>query len=662
MTDMHSPEGLPPETADLDEPKGETLLERWGLTVLAGVLLTVAASLIWFVYASTTQTLQNMATDGTQREALATLNQTFHWLGSLLVVAMVMVWSVVVRLNNALRGARELSAQGERTNARLRREINDRRAVERHLRLSESKLNSIFNSAPEGIVVINTRGDIIQANAAAVAMFGQEAQGLVGRSAGVLMPTDERDAHARSLSHYLATGEQHMLNRPRVVEGVREDGSQFTLRLSVTETRVDDELYFIALIQDYTLAKRHEDELVAARNKAEVASRLKGEFLANMSHEIRTPMNGIVGMTQLVLDTDLTDEQREHLTMARDSANHLLFIINDILDFSKIESGALELEPARVMPEQLLRHTLKSLQGLADAKGLALTYDCTPAVPAELMVDPVRLRQVLTNLVGNAIKFTLQGQVTAHLDARATDRPGEFELTVGVRDTGIGFDPAKAESLFTPFVQADGSITRSFGGTGLGLAITRSLVGLMGGRISATSVPGEGSVFTFTCLAHLPPTDSGGSAPGVLAPCDGPPLRALHILLAEDHPINQKLATLLLGKMGHTVVLAADGQQAVDKLAQERFDLVLMDVMMPVMDGLSALAHWRALEQNRGGPRTPVLMVTAHAMSGDRERFLAAGADGYVSKPISAASLAAEMARVMQAGTTAPPAEPPVTR
>ena len=582
--------------------------------------------------------------------ALGTLKETLIELVTVLLLCMGLVWWVMRRLQRALRATRDLSADRQRANQQLRHEIDERLAMERNLRLSESKLAGIFNAAPEGIVVIDTHGQITQANTAADQMFGHGAGGLVGQDVGLLMAPADRPRHRQDIHTYLHTGTQHMLNRPRVVQGFKHDGSQFPLRLSVTETRVDDELFFIGLMQDYTQVKQHEDELVAARNKAEVASRLKGEFLANMSHEIRTPMNGILGMTQLVLDTELTADQRDHLSMARDSANHLLYIINDILDFSKIESGALELELARIIPEQLLRHTVKSLKGMADQKGLALSYTCSPAVPDELMLDPVRLRQVLTNLIGNALKFTAQGSVTIHLDAAPLPQSDAVLLRCTVKDTGIGFDPAKAESLFTPFVQADGSITRSFGGTGLGLAITRSLVSLMGGTVSAHSTPGEGSEFVFTALGQLPGEDdasvSTANAP-LLEEASGP--RSLHVLLAEDHPINQKLASLLLAKMGHTCVLAEDGQQALDRLGKEAFDLVLMDVMMPQMDGLTALTKLR--ENERHGPhRTPVLMVTAHAMSGDRERFLAAGADGYVSKPISAKALEAAIVQVTAQG------------
>ncbi len=587
----------------------------------------------------------NVPLKGWQGAATGVLNQTFGILLLVLLLGMSLVWVITQRLQHALRHSRELSAGREKSNLQLRREIDERRHIERNLRLSESKLNSIFDSAPEGIVVINTQGVIIQANTAAATMFGFSGDSLLGQSVGVLMHPDGREQHGRDLNHYLETGIQHMLNRPRIVKGHRTDGSQFPLRLSVTETRVDDELFFTGVMQDFTLILENEAQLIEAKDKAEVANRLKGEFLANMSHEIRTPMNGIVGMTQLVLETDLTTEQREHLTLARESANHLLVIINDILDFSKIESGALELDLVRCQPEQVLRHTVRSLSGLAESKGLSLTHSCTAAVPAEGMLDPVRLRQILTNLVGNAVKFTHSGSVHVAMDAEPLGDPDAVMLSIKVTDTGIGFDPARAEQLFNPFVQADGSISRSFGGTGLGLAITRSLVTLMGGQIDADSTPGQGSVFSFTVRCALP---SGDSALMDLTQTNVPTdsARPLHVLLAEDHPINQKLASLLLAKMGHTCVLAQDGEAALAELAAQRFDLVLMDVMMPRMDGLTALARLREAEANTGR-RTPVLMVTAHAMTGDRERFMAAGADGYVSKPISAALLSQEMARVM---------------
>ena len=570
------------------------------------------------------------------------LNQTFGLLLVLLLMGMGAVWIVTRRLQLALRRASELSDAREQSNRLLRKEIQERQSIERDLRLSESMLNSIFSSAPEGIVVINTEGEMIQANPAVSRMFGYPLQALIGQNIALLMSPRDRREHQDWIVRFLTTGVEDLVNRPRIIEGHRRTGERFPLRLSITETRVDDELFFTGTLQDFTQIKAVEEQLIDAKNKAEVANRLKGEFLANMSHEIRTPMNGIVGMTQLVLDTSLSAEQREYLLLAQESANHLLHIINDILDFSKIESGALELEPVTTDVRELLSSTIRPLKHSADQKGLALAVHLAPDLPPELVIDPVRLRQVLTNLIGNAIKFTHQGGIDVSMSTR--NDGDTMWLDFSVKDTGIGFDPAKTHTLFNPFVQADGSITRSYGGAGLGLAITRSLVQRMGGDINASSIPGVGSEFSGHIRCELP---SDHSQPGALMPAAvaHTPTQGLHILLAEDHPVNQKVASLLLAKMGHTVAVADNGRHALDMLSQQHFDVVLMDVMMPEMDGLAALAALRERERDTG-EHTLVLMVTAHAMTGDRERFMAAGADGYVAKPISATALQAEIGRV----------------
>jgi CheY-like chemotaxis protein len=269
-------------------------------------------------------------------------------------------------------------------------------------------------------------------------------------------------------------------------------------------------------------------------------------------------------------------------------------------------------------------------------------------LPDLVWMDPVRVRQVLTNLIGNAIKFTEDGKISVISKFSPTEQESTVRLEIAVTDTGIGFDATRTDALFSPFTQADGSITRSYGGTGLGLAITRSLMQLMGGDISASSQQGQGACFTITfpvkCVA-LPDLQTA-----VVVPVSGdseaqPNMQSLSVLLVEDHEINRKLAQIMLQRMGHTFVLANDGQQALDCLEREQFDVVLLDVMMPVMDGLTALRIWREREAQRQLPRTPVLMVTAHAMTGDRERFIATGADGYVSKPMSEASLRKEINR-----------------
>ncbi len=576
------------------------------------------------------------------------LIRTFTVLLGLLLGGLLLVWLSVGRIRTALMAARELSTQRKEAIQQLNQEISERQVVEQELRLSESKLNSIFISVPEAIVVADARGKIVQCNVATSEIFGFSLRELIGQNVNVLMQRSEHRAHDGYLEAYQRTGEKRLMAQPRVVQGMRKDGTLFPVRVTVKETRVDDAHFFIGVIQDFTAIQHTQDLLVEAKNKAEQANRLRGEFLANMSHEIRTPMNGILGMTELAMSAGDAKVQKEYLSLARDSASHLLHIINQILDFSKIEAGALELELLTVCPSQLIRHTSRSLEQLAQAKGIELRIVNDPALPDLVWMDPVRVRQVLTNLIGNAIKFTEDGKVTVTSKVHATANQDVVRIEISVADTGIGFDAMRTDALFSPFTQADGSITRSYGGTGLRLAITRSLVQLMGGDVQATSEQGQGACFTINfpvqCVTlDATEVDAGGG--NASEPEARVATRPLSVLLVEDHEINRKLAQIMLQRMGHTFVLANDGQQALDCLDQENFDVVLLDVMMPVMDGLTALKLWRERESERSLPRTTVLMVTAHAMTGDRERFIAAGADGYVSKPMSEASLRKEINR-----------------
>ena len=582
-----------------------------------------------------------------QLASTGVLNRTFVVLLVLLFLGLLLIWFSIKRIRTALMTSRELSAERKIAIKQLSQEIAEREQVERHLRLSESKLSSIFKSVPEAIVVADSRGHIVQCNDATAAIFDYPMDALMGQRVNMLMAEAEQGRHDQYMDRYLNTGEKRLMNQPRVLQGRRRDGSLFPVRLTISETRLDNEHFFIGVMQDFTAIQSAQDLLVEAKNKAEQANRMRGEFLANMSHEIRTPMNGIVGMTELALDTTHPAQQKEYLVLARDSANHLLQIINEILDFSKIEAKALELELLEVSPAQLVRHTVRSLEQLARAKQIDLQLVTEPDVPDLLWLDPVRMRQVLTNLIGNAIKFTDQGGVTVKTELLPSEEAKTALLRISVADTGIGFDPERTEALFSPFTQADGSVTRSFGGTGLGLAITRSLVQLMGGFITAEGRPGKGATFVATLPVRrvLQPTLPNVSEPAeqtTLTSSSDTEAHACSVLLVEDHEINRKLAEIMLQRMGCRYETAADGQQALDRLAQERFDVVLMDVMMPVMDGLTALRQLRAREA-QGQHRTPVLMVTAHAMTGDKERFIAAGADGYVSKPMSQASLKKEI-------------------
>ena len=587
-----------------------------------------------------------------QLASTGVLNRTFVVLLVLLFLGFLLIWFSVKRIRLALMTSRQLSDERQKAMRQFSDEITERKLVEGQLRLSESKLQSIFKSVPEAIVVTDSMGMIAQCNDAMCVIFGYTMDELIGQRISLLMPPEEGSPQNSETKVNLIKWREKLGNQPSVMPGQRRDGSVFPVRLTVSETHRDNEHFFVGVMQDFTAIQSAQDLLVEAKEKAEQANRMRGEFLANMSHEIRTPMNGIVGMTELALDTSSPELQKEYLTLARDSANHLLQIINEILDFSKIEAKALELELREVSPAQLIRHTVKSLEQLARVKGVDLQLKMADNMPELVWMDPVRMRQALTNLLGNAIKFTDQGSVVVKTELLSELDDQTVLLRISVIDTGIGFDPERTEALFSPFTQADGSVTRSFGGTGLGLAITRSLLQLMGGYIAAEGQPGKGASFVATLPVKkvtrpsMPASDfvllekQDGGLPLVAKPVD------CSVLLVEDHEINRKLAEIMLQRMGYRYATATDGQQALDRLAQERFDVVLMDVMMPVMDGITALRELRAREAGIGR-RTPVLMVTAHAMTGDKERFIAAGADGYVSKPMSLAELQKEISRVI---------------
>jgi PAS domain S-box-containing protein len=412
---------------------------------------------------------------------------------------------------------------------------------------------------------------------------------------------------------------------------------------------------------DVTEIKLAQQSLETLLEAAQAAIRTRNEFLTNMSHEIRTPINGIMGMTQLALDTELNAEQTSYLQTVSGSADSLLEIVNDILDFSKIEAHKLELEIVEFDPRQCIGEAMRQLEVRAREKGLELVSHVFSGLPARLTGDPHRLRQILMQVAGNAIKFTGAGDVALYVEEEA-GAAGQVQLHFRVKDTGIGISREKQETIFAAFQQADGSSTRKYGGTGLGLAIASRLVQLMGGRLWVESELGVGSTFHFTAgfgAAAAPSEVTRAGAAGLSAAMGAAAVgageaegahaetpRVLRILLAEDNPVNRKVAVGLLQKRGHRVQTAENGVEALRALETGPFDVVLMDIQMPEMDGLQAAIAIREMERESGA-HLPIVAMTAHAMKGDREICLAAGMDAYITKPILPKELFATLQAVV---------------
>ena len=553
-----------------------------------------------------------------------------------------------------------------------------------------ARFNALLETAAEGILTVRTDGVIETANTAAHRIFGYPPGGLIGRHVQALMELRHHMAHSRVMEAIAAGARRIGPNFSREVNGLRMDGEVFPLDLSLAEVRTQQGILFAAFFRDLSERKRVERALTEAKEKAEAGQRSKMEFLATMSHEIRTPMNGVIGMAGLLQETDLDDEQRGYADTIRDSAESLLTIINDILDFSKIDAGRLTLEVSDFEAVPLVESVVELLAPRAAAKGLELACYVPPALHGPLRGDPGRLRQILINLAGNAVKFTDQGSVTIVLsveqDTVASDEedgpetrdaeehgPHEAPVTVRfeVRDTGIGIASADRKRLFTMFSQVDGSSARRHGGTGLGLAICKRLTELMGGRIGVHSMPGEGSVFWVTiplwrgARAHEAPTPREPEAPppqAMAAPSTATTGSAAtgsghhRILVAEDNPVNLQVTLALLRRAGHTVDSVSNGLEAVHAVAALPYDLVLMDVQMPEMDGFEAT---RAIRRMGGSAaQVPIVAMTANAMTGDQAACLAAGMDDYLPKPIAADQLLRIVAQWSASRKSAGPIKP----
>ncbi len=424
-------------------------------------------------------------------------------------------------------------------------------------------------------------------------------------------------------------------------QALRKDGSQYWVLAFISPVRQAGGAitHYLSILEDISRRKQDEEQLTAAKNAAEAANRAKSEFLAVMSHEIRTPMNGILGMAQLVQDSPLSPQQRDYVDTIYSSSEALLGLLNDILDFSKLEAGKIEFESVVFDLADVVSAVMGLMAPRAREKALRLDTDMAHPLPFGLRGDPLRLRQILLNLVGNAIKFTDRGTVRLGVAALA-ETEQTVELRFEVSDTGIGIPPHIRQKLFRSFSQADTSINRRYGGSGLGLAICRRLVELQGGHIGVESEAGTGSTFWFS-LPYAIARDERPTPPRLPVATGLPPLR---ILLAEDNAVNRKVAVALLERWGHRVQAVVNGHEAVEAARDRIFDLILMDMQMPEMDGLEATGRIRALPDERA--RVPIIALTANAMPGDEQHCLAAGMNGYVSKPIELDTLFAVIQRV----------------
>ncbi|KAF0244359.1 MAG: PAS domain [Planctomycetota bacterium] len=514
--------------------------------------------------------------------------------------------------------------------ARLRGEELDRANAE--IRSREREIRLLFEGTSDAVITIDASGKFRTWNPRAAALFGWKEAEAVGRTlAETIVPERYRPALMAGIARFLETGEGPILSQTLELQGLRRDGSEIPVEAVIVATPVANSWLFTAFLRDISIRKAAEAELQRASDAALAANRAKSEFIANVSHEIRTPMNGILGMTELALGTSLTAEQREYLDTVKRSAKGLLAILNSVLDFSKIEAGKLEVDRVTFPVRRVVEDTVKLHSFRAQEKGIRLFWISEPEVPERISGDPLRLGQILGNLVSNALKFTERGEI----EIRVTRDLSELQFSI--RDTGIGIPAEKHGMLFREFSQVDASSTRRFGGTGLGLAISSRLVGLMGGRIWVESESGKGSTFHFT-IALNPARTAVAEVQRTVASSAGP-MKKLRVLIAEDNPVNQRLAAAILQKRGHETVVASDGAAALQTLRLERFDAVLMDVQMPDMDGLNATAAIRQGDAGVEAKTVPIVAMSAHAMSGDRERFMKSGMSDYISKPVDAREL-----------------------
>lgn len=525
-------------------------------------------------------------------------------------------------------------------------EENERNRVT--LRDLEQRYRAMTDNALDAVIVMNSQGFVIEWNARAEIEFGWQATEAVGRELSeLIIPLVYREQHKRGLMRFLNTGEGRILNKRLELTALHRDGHEFPVELTVTPISWGNKFLFSAFVRNITERKNAEKELVLAKETAEAGARAKSEFLAMMSHEIRTPLNGIIGMTNLLRETVLTSEQEEFVDYLEKSENALLSVITDVLDYSKIESENVQLISEPFSLKVCIAGTLELFSLSAREKQLEMSYVIDPRIPETLIGDVGRLRQVLINLAGNAVKFTNHGSIHIHAEMLEQHKD-TMKLKFTVQDSGIGIPKELAAKLFEPFYQLDSSNTRKYGGTGLGLAICKKLVQRMGGDIWLEDDTLPGAAFAFTVVLQpngsVPPADDRDSEEN-----NDNHRAELNILIAEDNKINQMVLLKILEKHGCRADVANTGIEVLERLKQKNYDLIFMDIQMPEMDGIAAT---KEIHRMIAPDLRPIIIaVTANAFESDKEKYLAAGVDDYISKPIRTEQIKKVLSRLAKVKT-----------
>jgi PAS domain S-box-containing protein len=516
-------------------------------------------------------------------------------------------------------------------------DITERKRSEEALQEARDYLNKVINLISDPIFVKDEKHRLVLVNDAECNLIGRPPEEILGKTDYDFFPKEQVNVFWEMDDEVFRTGKEN------VNEEVITDNQGVTHTIVTKKVLYEDKAgdkFIVGIIRDITDRKKAEDELRRAKDAAEDAARAKSEFLANMSHEIRTPMNAVIGLTGLLLNTDLNSDQHECVEIINSSGEALLAIINDILDYSKIEGGKRELEQQPFDLYECIESSMDLVAPKAAEKGIRLARTIDDQVPQSIIGDFTRLRQILVNLLSNAVKFTEAGHVSVTVASQ--QKGGRYELCFTVRDTGIGIPPEKMNRLFQSFSQIDMSTTRKYGGTGLGLAISKKLTEMMGGKIWAESEMGKGSAFHFTILAETAPIGKPVRKLSKLEELPASRLGSLKLLLAEDNIVNQKVAQRMLKKLGYHADVVANGLEVLQALERQPYDIILMDIQMPEMDGLEAA---KAVHERWQKEAPHIIAVTAHALDGDRERCLAAGMDDYIAKPMKIEELMEALGR-----------------